>query len=291
MLSLVRFADSKVADGTMLKRRLILPGRKALVKWFMTFGRSENEDSMDSSGSNHATGDTTRTLWTDTFQGFRKDPEHMPIKSPLQNVGKFLRGVGKVLRSPHSQFGFRLACAAMSIEIVGYLRDTQIFFVEQRLFWGSIMVAVSMTRTTGEASFIYFLRLFGTFVGAVVCYIIHYIVDGHVPGVLVFYFLTVTIFGYMPVKKPKFALAAVIATVSFQVGRPRKRQLTGTGYMHYRNRLRVAGSQDRDRRSHHKQTTLSAGVPPRPISTSYHCSWNYGGILLHHFPVPDLRGF
>ena len=77
-----RFADSKVADGTMLRRRLILPGRKTVMKWFSTFGRAEDENSLDSSGSNHTTGDTTRTLWTDTFQGFRKDPEHLPIKNP-----------------------------------------------------------------------------------------------------------------------------------------------------------------------------------------------------------------
>ena len=102
----------------------------------------------------------------------------------------------------------------MSIEIVAYLSNTQIFFVEQRLFWAAIMVAVSMTRTTGEASFIYFLRLCGTFIGAVACYVIHYIVDGHIAGILVFYFLTITAFGYLPVKMPKFALAAVIATVT-----------------------------------------------------------------------------
>jgi uncharacterized membrane protein YccC len=105
----------------------------------------------------------------------------------------------------------------MSIEVVAFLSDTQIFFVEQRLFWGTIMVAVSMARTSGEASFIYFLRLFGTFVGAIFCYIIYYVVDGHTPGILVFYFLFTMAFGYFPAKKPRLALAAVIATVTMTI--------------------------------------------------------------------------
>jgi hypothetical protein len=217
MLSLVRFAESKVADGTMSRKRLILPGRKTVLKWLGTFGRSDNEDSLDSDAINRQTADVTRTLWTDTFKGFRKDPEHLPTSNPLQYIGKSLRFVGSVLRSPHSQFGFRLACAAMSIEIIALLSNTQDFFVEQRLFWASIMVAVSMTRSTGEASFIYFLRLVGTFVGAAVCFVIHYIVDGHVPGMLVFYFIFVSCFGYLPAKKPRFALAGVIATVTCTV--------------------------------------------------------------------------
>ena len=158
------------------------------MKWMKTFGRSDNEDSLDNSSGKAAASDVTRTLWTDTFKSFRKDPEHMPIANPLQNIGRLLRAIGALLRSSHSQFGFRLACAAMSIEIVAYLSSTQTFYVEQRLFWAAIMVSVSMTRTTGEASFIYFMRLFGTFVGAVSCYVIHYIVNGHVPGILVFWY-------------------------------------------------------------------------------------------------------
>ena len=217
MLSLVRFADSKVADGTMSRRRLILPGRKTIKKWMSTFGRSEEEDSLDSSTSNRETSDVTRTLWTDTFNSFRKDPEHMPITNPLQHVGQTLRRIGGLLRSEHSQFGFRLACAAMSIQIIGYLSNSQLFYVEQRLFWASIMVSVSMTRTTGEASFIYFLRLCGTFIGAAICYVLYYIVDGHVPGILVFYFLFMVALGYVPAKKPRFALAAVIAAVTCTV--------------------------------------------------------------------------
>ncbi|KIW07754.1 uncharacterized protein PV09_01683 [Verruconis gallopava] len=231
-LSLVRFADSKVKDGTMLKKRLILPGRKTVLKWINTFGRSDNDDSLDSQGMNRSTADTTRTLWTDTFKGFRKDPEHLPMTNPLQNIGRFLRAFGKMLRSHHSQFGFRLACGAMSIEIIALLSDTQVFFVEQRLFWATIMVAVSMTRTSGEASFIYFLRMCGTFIGAVFCYIMYYIVNGHTAGVLFFYFISIAMFGYFPAKKPRLSLAAVIGTITstIVIGYELQVQKTGTNY-------------------------------------------------------------
>jgi hypothetical protein len=198
----------------MLKKRLITPGRKTVAKWMKTFARSDqNEDSPEHTDASRMTSDTARSLWADTFKS-RKDPEHLPPRNSFQRIGGKLRAFSNLLRSQHSQFGFRVACAVMSINIISFLRDTQLFFVENRLFWAAIMVAVSMTRTTGQASFIYFLRLCGTLVGAIASYVIFYIVDGHTPGVLVFYFLVVAVFGYGPVKVPRLALATVIATVT-----------------------------------------------------------------------------
>ena len=185
-----------------------------MAKWMKTFARSDqNEDSPENADASRMTGDMARSLWADTFKS-RKDPEHLPPKNSFQKFGGRLRAISKILRSQHSQFGFRIACAVMSINIISFLGQTQRFFVENRLFWASIMVAVSMTRTSGQASFIYFLRLCGTLLGAVASYVIFYVVNGHTPGVLVFYFLVIIAFGYGPVKIPRFALAAVIATVT-----------------------------------------------------------------------------
>jgi hypothetical protein len=198
----------------MLKKRLITPGRKTVAKWMKTFARSDqNEDSPEHTESSRMTSDTARSLWADTFKS-RKDPEHLPPTNSFQKIGSTLRSFSGMLRSQHSQFGFRVACSVMAINIISFLSRTQLFFVENRLFWASIMVAVSMTRTTGQASFIYFLRLCGTLVGAVSSYAIFYIVDGHIPGVLVFYFMAIAILGYGPVKVPRLGLAAVIATVT-----------------------------------------------------------------------------
>jgi hypothetical protein len=211
---LVRFADSKDLDGTMMKKRLITPGWKTFAKWIKTFARSDqNEDGSENIDASRTTSDTTGSLWADTFKS-RKDPEHLTPSNSFQKIGVNLRALSKLLRSQHSQFGFRVACAVMSINIISFLKHTQLFFVENRIFWAAIMVAVSMTRTTGQASFIYFLRLCGTLLGAVVSFVIYYIVDGHTAGVLVFYFLLVAILGYGSVKIPRLALATVIATVT-----------------------------------------------------------------------------
>lgn len=43
---LIKFADRKVEDGTMTKKRLIGPGQKRLKKWIMGIGREDS--SLDS---------------------------------------------------------------------------------------------------------------------------------------------------------------------------------------------------------------------------------------------------
>jgi uncharacterized membrane protein YccC len=162
----------------------------------------------------------------------------------------------------------------MSIEIVAYLSNTQLFFVEERLFWATIMVVVSMTRTSGEASFIYFLRLCGTFVGAIFCYIIYYIVDGRTPGVLVFYFLFILAFGYIPAKKPRLALAAVIAAV------------TSTLVIGYELQVRKIGTSE--------ATTNKQRYYPIYLLAPYRLATTAGGIFVAYiftiFPFPISEG-
>lgn len=66
--------------------------------------------------------------------------------------------------------------------IVAYLRDTQSWFLRQRGLWSLIMVAISMTRTSGQSVFNFVLRIFGTAAAMVGSYVIWYIVDGKTPG-------------------------------------------------------------------------------------------------------------
>jgi hypothetical protein len=66
--------------------------------------------------------------------------------------------------------------------IVAYLKDTQTFFLRQRVLWAIIMVAISMTRTSGQSVFNFVLRIFGTAAAMVGTYVIWYIVDGKTPG-------------------------------------------------------------------------------------------------------------
>ena len=52
-----------------------------------------------------------------------------------------------------------------------------------------IMVAISMGTTAGQSLFNFVLRIAGTAVAMIGAYIVWYIVDGKIPGVIVFLWL------------------------------------------------------------------------------------------------------
>jgi hypothetical protein len=65
----VKFADSKVADGTMKKNRLIVPGQRRLKKWVLGLGRedatvdTESPDSMEAGANQIYMGRMIRPLY------------------------------------------------------------------------------------------------------------------------------------------------------------------------------------------------------------------------------------
>jgi uncharacterized membrane protein YgaE (UPF0421/DUF939 family) len=75
--------------------------------------------------------------------------------------------------------------ATMTVGIVAFLHDTQSFFMEQRLVWAMIIIAIGMTVTTGQSVFGFFGRILGTTLSMVLSIIIWYIVDQKTPGVIV----------------------------------------------------------------------------------------------------------
>lgn len=139
---LVKFAEEKVERGEMKKNRLILPGKRRLKKWLMSIGKEdstvseETPDSMES-GKN--------TIYMGAGYGARKDPEHLPAETAWQHFGNYLRHIPHFLGSVESAFGFRVACATITVGIVAFLKDTQVFFIEQRLVWAMIIIAIGMT--------------------------------------------------------------------------------------------------------------------------------------------------
>lgn len=159
VLSLVQFADRKVEDGTMKKKRLIVPGNRRLKKWLFNLWKGEDE------GTEH-TPDVTESGGTGVYSGqsfeAAKDPEHLPPTNAWQRFGNGFRLVGGVLGSVESAFGFRVACATLSIGIVAFLGDTRNFFLEQRLVWAMIMVSIGMTITAGSGVFGFIGRVAGT---------------------------------------------------------------------------------------------------------------------------------
>jgi len=136
---LVDFADEKVENGTMAKKRLIVPNPRRLLKWLKAV--FNNEDS-----SAEETPDIMETRANLVYIGNeynrRKNPEHLPPETTWQRFGDGLRKIPKFLGSEESAFGFRVACATMTIGIVAFLERTQRFFMEQRLVWAMIIIAI-----------------------------------------------------------------------------------------------------------------------------------------------------
>lgn len=164
IMAFVKFADSKVTDGTMKKNHLIVPGQRRLKKWILGLGRedatvdTESPDSLESSSNNVYMG-----------PGFNKpkDPEHLPPQSAWQHFGNGIRAIPRFFGSTESAFGFRVACATLTVGIAAFLKDTEKFFFEQRLVWAMIIIAIGMTMTSGQSMFGFFGRIMGTFLAAV----------------------------------------------------------------------------------------------------------------------------
>ena len=157
--NLVKFADLKVSQGAMAKKRFIFPGKKRLKKWVLSaFGKED-------AGAEH-TPDTTETadINVELGQAYQKtkDPEHLPPTNAWQRFGNSVRQISEILGSQESAFGFRVAIATMSIGIVAFLESTQQFFIEQRLLWAMIMVSIGMTLTAGAGVFGFIGRIIGT---------------------------------------------------------------------------------------------------------------------------------
>lgn len=206
------YADSKVEDGTMSRKRLIMPGFRRLEKWFLAV--LHNEDSTAEGSPDLSESSNTIVSFGDGFNNRKKDPEHLAPVTAWEHFGNRLRKISKFFGSEESIFGFRVACATMSIGVVAYLKDTQAFFREQRLVWAMIMVAIGMTMTSGQSLFGFICRTVGTVVAMVLSLIIWYIVDGHTPGVIVFLWLSVFLCYYFFLKYPRFVPAVMITVVT-----------------------------------------------------------------------------
>ena len=131
----VKFADSKVTDGTMKKNRLILPGQRRIKKWILEFGSEDSTVDTETPDSLK-----TQINHVSMGSGFKrpKDPEHLPPQTVWQHLGNGIRTIPRFLRSVESAFGFRVACATLTVGITAFLKDTELFFVEQRLVWAMV---------------------------------------------------------------------------------------------------------------------------------------------------------
>lgn len=192
-------------------RRCILPTWKQLRKW----GRdavSREDSNLDY--QQYSTRSGTVTVHLNDALPANKDPEHLPPVSTWERFFDKFRVFLKIFGSPESAFGFRVAAATMVISIVCFLRDSQRFFIEQRLIWGSIMVAISMTRTAGSGIYGQLLRFGGTVLAMIASYIIWYIVDGHTAGIIVFFGISMFLYHYPLIRQPETIVVPMIGMVT-----------------------------------------------------------------------------
>jgi hypothetical protein len=208
ILSMVQFADSKVADGTMKKKRLILPGVRRIRKLFESAWSKEEDTDYgieDSQMTNIYMGDSLKA---------RKDPEHLPPANAFEKVTNYIRVVPKTLASQESAFAFRTAVATMSLGILAYLHQTQAFFLKQRLMWALIMLAISMTAHAGQSIFQFSLRVVGTFIAMCASLVIWYMCDQKPAAVVPVFYPYLCCGFYILIKFPKYAIVAILSMVT-----------------------------------------------------------------------------
>lgn len=141
----VAFAEEKTRDGSIAKMHLILPTWRRLRKWLTgIFGGSDDVEESN----NALAGGRANVVFVGHGWTTKKDPEHRTPRTAWQKFGNALRLFSNFFGSPESVFGFRVVCATMTIGIVAFLEQTQRFFIEQRLVWAMIIIAIGMTQST-----------------------------------------------------------------------------------------------------------------------------------------------
>lgn len=211
ILAFVRFADER--DQAVAKSKLILPGKRRFKKWIASLFRSQDLHDDDETTAAGLERNGIIVYMGEAFQR-KHDPEHLPPQNAWEKFGNKVRVISGFLRSPESSFGFRTACATMSIAIIAYLRDTQSFFIQHRLVWAMIMVALSMTPTAGQSVFSFVLRILGTAAAMVVAFLAWYIPGQHTAGIIVFYWLFMSLAFYIPIKRFDLIIVGMISVTT-----------------------------------------------------------------------------
>jgi hypothetical protein len=235
IISMVQFADSKSADGKMKKKRLILPGVRRIRKLFE--GAWSKEEDTDYGIED---GQMTNIYMGDSLKA-RKDPEHLPPANTFEKVTNYIRIIPRTLASQESSFAFRCAVATMSLGVLAYLRQTQAFFLKQRLMWALIMLAISMTAHAGQSMFQFSLRVVGTFIAMCAALVIWYMCDKKPAAVIPVFYPYLCCGFYVLVKFPKYAIVAILSMVTaililgyeLQVGELGIKAATSNGQPYY----------------------------------------------------------
>ncbi|KIV99451.1 hypothetical protein, variant 1 [Verruconis gallopava] len=212
ILALVQFAEAKVRDGTLSKRRLITPTYQTIKIWIkgMLFGH-ESKMSAEDTGHESEPGGAIRL--GDALKSPR-DPEHLPPKNSWQAFGDRVRSASHILGSDAAQFGVRVTIATMSVGIMAYLEKTHTFFIKQRVVWAVIMIIIGMKPTNGSANFNLACNIVFSVGGMASAYINWYVADGHTTGVIVVFAFSMAFWFYWAARCPRFLIGIVVGALT-----------------------------------------------------------------------------
>ncbi|KAE8143677.1 hypothetical protein BDV38DRAFT_276763 [Aspergillus pseudotamarii] len=214
VLDLMKFADSKITDGTMKSNRPIFPMQSSIRGWLSV--KSEKDESSSSDGRQPSQANHSSLHGEDEPDRF-PDPEHLPPANLLEKASTIIRFISHIIKSEYSIFGFRVAAAALSVGILAFLHQTQNFFIHQRCIWAMIVIVIGMNPTSGQSMFGFVTRIIATAVSLVLSLIVWYIVDQKTPGVIVFLYLANVFEYYFYVNIPQYFGASVISIVTLNV--------------------------------------------------------------------------
>ncbi len=209
ILKMVKYADSKVADGTLKKKRFINPGVRRLRKLFADVFQNKDQEHFLTDGDSTGT-----SIWMGDSLNARKDPEHLPPKNIWEKATDHLRGISRFFASDASAFAFRAAVATMSIGILAFIQQTQTFFLQQRILWAMIMTAISMDSTTGKGMFGFFGRILGTIVAMVSSIVIWYIGYKQPAAIIPLFYLYLMGGFWFLLKNPTLAIIGMISMIT-----------------------------------------------------------------------------
>ncbi|KAI1920996.1 hypothetical protein LOZ07_005097 [Ophidiomyces ophidiicola] len=231
VFDLVKFADSKIADGTLNHKRVIFPKAENIKRWIFGGGpdeeqKVENEVPIIGEQTNYA----PQKCGTDPLKSRFADPEHLPPTNRWQRLGNWIRHLSHLLSSKESSFGLRVAVAAFCVAILAYLRPTQDFFYRNRINWAVIVIVIGMSPISGKSLFGLMGRVIGTVLSTALAFAVWYIVAGKTAGVLVFLYVGNCLQYYFYVRFPRFIPACIIALITFNLTIAYELQVRKLGY-------------------------------------------------------------
>jgi hypothetical protein len=213
LVNLVRFVDKLAAAGHLSRSHFIIPSSKRAWKLMTTIFADSDVSNADGVIRDVSDGSHQVALGA----GFQRnrDPEHLPPTTKFQKAGEIVRLLSTALRSSHSAFGFRVACATISVAMPMFLADSQQVSFEYRLFWATIMTAISMTPSSGQSFLTFWLKIVGTIVATLLSWVIYYATGhGNTAGMLVLYWVFASLAFYISIKKPQFSATGVVMVIT-----------------------------------------------------------------------------